>query len=90
MPSRAIRTRVPIETMPLGAAPGTQIDVQLRPGARDDDRFVGSRLPQGAFDEEIPAFLDSESFEIYLHRARESWTNASIVLKRSIAAASCA
>jgi hypothetical protein len=72
VPSHSFRTWPPVEPMAFSAAPGTQIDVQSGCRPRDADLPVGSRLPQGAFDQEISAFGESERSEVYLHRARES------------------
>ena len=73
--------RLPLETVSFRAAPGAQIHLQSGSGSGDDDLPAGSRLPQGAFEEQISAFGESERFEIYLHCACNVFTNASTVAK---------
>ena len=60
--------------MAFGAAPGTRVDVQFGRRADDADLSAGFRLPQGAFDQEIPAFREPEAFR-GLRASREGILN---------------
>jgi len=76
---------MPLKTVAFQAAPRAYIHCQGRRRSSDDDGGIRPGLTESAFDEEISSFRERQRFEIYLHAACSSLTNASIVPNRSTA-----
>jgi hypothetical protein len=80
----------PAKFVSFRAAPRFKVQCELGRSSFDRDFHAGVGCLQGSFDEQIPAFIESEIGEIYAHLLAALATNESSVPKRSTAAASWA
>ena len=80
----------PAERVSLRPAPGAQVDFEARRAARHQNLLAHDRRPQGALDEQMPAFVKPERFEIYLQSLTAVLTNSSTVPNRRNAASKAA
>ena len=83
------RVAVPAKRVAFGAAPGAQVQFQLRRAPGDCNLLACWNSPQRTLHQQMPAFLEFQIAKVYLHCAITVLTNVSIVPKRSTAAASC-